>query len=194
MSSVREAPRCLRAADGASSFVWFRPDMVILVLPRTRFSEARSCPVCHVLCDCTQPRPPSALASVASECRTSPRFTCWEDMCSLKRWTRPSKKKPYHALCKGGLCLLAASLLVCGVAWTELSTNEAAYHVCPERKPPPPIPPFPPPTWPASPQDLSCRLSIPSLGLSSLKAMFLTPINSSCFQLSFLSVSPMSLC
>lgn len=59
-------------------------------------------------------------------------------MCSLKRWTRPSKKKrnnPHLAFCKAGQSLLAAGLLLCWFAWTELSTNEAAYHVCPERKP-----------------------------------------------------------
>lgn len=72
------------------------------------FREARSSRLC-AMCpyDWAQPRPPSALASVASECRTLHRLTCWEDMCSLKRWTRPSKKgkrkKNHHAFCKGGL-------------------------------------------------------------------------------------------
>lgn len=98
-------------------------------------------------------------------------------MCSLKRWSAPFKKTKK----KGGgreRCLLAASLLVCFIAWTELSTNETAHHVHPERKPPSRLIS---PTWQARPLDLSCSLSIPSLGLSSLKAMCFSHINFSCF-------------
>lgn len=116
----------------------FHPDTVLFVLSRTHFPRPDAALRAMCFYDCTQPRPPSALASVASECSALPRLACWEDMCSLKRWTRPPKKKrnnPHLAFCKAGQSLLAAGLLLCCIGWTELSTNEAAYHVCPERKP-----------------------------------------------------------
>lgn len=190
MSSDNLSVRRSAALPGAFSSWWshlvcFVPSWYgHLCFVSHTFCEARSSRLC-AMCpyDWAQPRPPSALASVASECRTLPRLTCWEDMCSLKRWTRPSQKKEKYKssrfLQRRTVCWFAASLLVNWIAWTELSANEASYHVCPERKPP--ISPFQPPTWPASPQDLSCSLSIPSLGLSSLNAMVLTAINSSTF-------------
>lgn len=51
------------------------------------------------------------------------------------------KKTPHHFL-KGEQCFLAASLLVCYMAWTELNTNEAAPYVYTERKLPHPIHPL----------------------------------------------------
>lgn len=99
------------------------------------FSETRSCTLRHVLYDCTQPRPPSALASVASESRTSHAPPAERTCAHRKRWTRPSKKHLITLSVKED-CLLAARLLVCCIAWTELSTNEAAYHVRPEKKSP----------------------------------------------------------
>lgn len=71
----------------------FHPDTVLFVLSRTHFPRPDAALRAMCFYDCTQPRPPSALASVASECSASPRLACWEDMCSLKRWTRPPKKK-----------------------------------------------------------------------------------------------------
>lgn len=61
--------------------------------------------LCHVPSACTQPRPPSALASIASECRNLACSTCGEDMCSPEKVESSIKKITSSCLLQKEACV-----------------------------------------------------------------------------------------